>query len=93
MRQLSDGEREALYDSMRDDGAPDWVTLSKSAHTRRKGPIPCSYCRKAIQVGERYEIVSALEDGRFVQLRIHPGICPALHREMSEGYPPEWADQ
>ncbi len=90
MRQLSDGEREALYDSQRDDGAPDWKTLSDRKSTRRKGPVECDGCHDIIEVGERYRTVSALEDGQFVMMRLHEPRCPKFHAIYSSGEGPGW---
>lgn len=90
MRSLSDGEREIWNDSQRDDGAPDWKTLSETRHTRRKGPVDCDGCHEVIEIGQRYKIVTALEDGSFIQMRLHEPVCPKFQRVLSEGDGPDW---
>lgn len=90
IRRLSDGER-ALWNEQQHDAAPDWRTLSEREGIRRVGPIICDGCDEAIKVGDRYKTVSALEDGKFVQLRLHAPACPRLLQALAEGDGPPWA--
>lgn len=65
-----------------DDGAPDIVTLSQSTHKARRPHIcDCNLrgCRGGIEVGERYERLVFLEDGRFSILRFGRGCGGSIH--------------
>lgn len=63
----------------------DWRTLRQSVHTARK-PHTCDNCQGVIQVGEKYEVIAALDEGRFIIRRDHLGGCPVFAEEMRREY-------
>lgn len=92
MRALSDGERE-IWNDMQRDAAPDerdYRVLSQREHTRGSIPCLCDYCDEGIEPGQRYRVVSLINEGKFELIRHHAGMCPKVQAIMSEGYAPDW---
>lgn len=53
---------------------PDFKVLNQSTHISRK-VRPCEGCAEGIQIGEKYEQVVFLEDGKFGIIRYHRPMC------------------
>lgn len=63
----------------------DWRTLRQSVHTSRKRRA-CDNCGGVIEVGEKYSVMVALDEGRFVLQRDHLGGCPIEAEQMRQDY-------